>query len=231
MLGGLYLIAAAVLGAPSFWYLPCFWALPIIAGFWVWKPRIGAALSIGPLVSAIVLLHYLAGVWLACPLAFVVLALASILITARESGMARVPLAISVVFLCLSFATDRLFTNRLLIHSYQVKVALDGDAPWGTVGPEWSDDVKPVVLFRPVGDSYCYVAFKSNDLRQRLANRNGSTVSMQVNLFEDFGKERGYSVRSVDGLLLNDGRNIGVDAERFGGQILGSSGEQAISCW
>jgi hypothetical protein len=46
---------------------------------------------------------------------------------------------------------------------------------------------------------------------------------VEYNVFSDFGKERSYNVRSVDGLLLNEGQRTVRDFERFGGQILGST--------
>ena len=103
-------------------------------------------------------------------------------------------------------------------------VALNGRAPWGDVGPEWPDGSAPIVLYRRVGDSYCYDAFKSEELHQRLAPKDGHTVTVDYNIFSDFGKERSYNVRSVDGVLLANGENTLRDFERFGGQILGNSG-------
>jgi len=54
---------------------------------------------------------------------------------------------------------------------------------------------------------------------------------MQVNEFKDFGEERGYNVRAVDGLLLANGSQVVRDAERFSGQILGSSETSSQNCW
>jgi hypothetical protein len=122
-------------------------------------------------------------------------------------------------------------TNQVSVKDFRVQVALDGDAPWGTVDPEWTDTTKPLVLYRRVGDTYCYVAFKSTELRDRLAAKNGSAVSMQINVLRSFGKEYGYNVRSVDGLLLANGTNVVREAERFGGQVLGPSGSSPEPCW
>jgi hypothetical protein len=54
---------------------------------------------------------------------------------------------------------------------------------------------------------------------------------MQINIFKDFGTEHAYNVRSVDGMLLANGHRVVKDAERFGGQILGSSGSSSERCW
>jgi hypothetical protein len=101
-------------------------------------------------------------------------------------------------------------------------VAVDGHAPWGIVGPEWSDHSAPIVLYRRVGNDYCYDAFQSEELRQRLTPRNGQTVKVEYNIFSDFGEEHSYNVRSVDGLQLANGEHVVRDFERFGGRILGS---------
>lgn len=109
-------------------------------------------------------------------------------------------------------------------------VALDGKAPWGDVTPEWKDGPAPIVLYRRVGTSYCYTAFKSQELHDLLASRSGNTAMVELNVFSDFGRERGYNVRSVDGLLLANGERPVRDAERFGGQILGA-GAHEPQCW
>jgi hypothetical protein len=67
-------------------------------------------------------------------------------------------------------------------------------------------------------------------LRQRLASKEGHTITVQYNIFSDFGKERGYNVRSVDGLLLANGEHTVRDFERFGGQILGSGDSSQDNC-
>jgi hypothetical protein len=186
------------------------------------------------LVSVAALLHYFSGVWLALAVICFMAALLCLAAATKESGRIRIPLMLSVAFLCASFLADRLFTGKVVIRSYEVKVSLNGNAPWGTVGPEWSDDTKPLVLYRRVPDGYCYVAFKSKDLRERLATQDGATLPMQINIFTDFGMESGYNVRSVDGLLLADGSKAMQDAERFGGHILDQgviSTPSTDTCW
>jgi len=228
--GGVFLLLSSLLGAPSFWYVPCFGALPIVAVLWAWRPRIGAALSIGPLVGLVVILRYLSGPWLGCGVICVAIWLVFLGMAAKETGHISIPLIVSLGFLSISFLTDRLFTKKVVIRAYQVGVAIEGNAPWGMVGAEWSDGAKPVVLYRRVGDSYCYVAFKSDELRQRLASRHADSVPMEINVFKDFGTERAYNVRSVDGLLLADGQHVVKDAERFGGRISGPS-NSSNECW
>lgn len=232
--GGVCLIFLAALGAPSFWYVPCFYSLPVIAGVWAWRPRLGAALSAGPLISVAVLLHYLSGELLAIVFIGFLAALFCIGMAARESGSVAIPLALSLGFVCACLLADLFFTNKVVVRSYQVNVSLDGNAPWGSVGPEWDDAIKPTVLYRRVEDGYCYIAFKSEKLRDRLAREHRTMVSMQINIMKDFGIERGYNVRSVDGLLLADGSKVVIDAERFGGHILDPgiiTTSSTDSCW
>lgn len=88
------------------------------------------------------------------------------------------------------------------------------------MAPQWSGNSLPIALYSRVGDGYCYDAFQSEELRQRRSLRDGRTVGVEHNVFSDFGKERSYNVRLVDGLLLNDGQHMVRHLERFGGQIV-----------
>jgi len=231
--GGACLVLISLAGIPSWWYFPCFCALPMLSIVWAFKPRIAAGLSVGPLIAAAawVRYEYVAGPWFWVILCGLVAACLLMATAARNFRSIRIPLSLSLAFLVGAIVTDRLFTDQVSVKSFEVKVALKGDAPWGTVGPEWSDGTKPLVLYRRLGDGYCYVAFKSQELSNRLGERDGATVSMQVNIFKDFGSERGYNVRSVDGVLLATGRKTIKDAERFSGQILSPSGTSTESCW
>jgi hypothetical protein len=231
--GGLCLALISLAGIESWWYFPCFCALPILSIVWALKPRVAAGLSVGPLiaVAAWIRFTYEAGPWFWLTLSGLVAACLLVLIATRNLRVIRVPLLLSLAFLAGAFITDRLFTGQVSVKTFQMSVALNGNAPWGTVGPEWSDGTRPLVLYRRVGDSYCYVAFKSRELSDRLAKRGGKTVSMQVNLFKDFGTERGYNIRSVDGVLLASGEKMMRHAEQFSGQVLGPSGTSTESCW
>ena len=227
--GGGALVVMSLLGGPSFWYSVSFCALPVLGIVWLWRPPVAAALSIGPLISVIALLHYLSGMWATSRIWAVAvvagLTMAIALVVAALHGFSgwRLPVLLSLAFVTSAFATDRLFTNKVTVRTYQVYVAVNGHAPWGDVGPEWPDRSTPIVLYRRVGNGYCYDAFKSDGLRQRLAPKDSQIVTVEYNIFSDFGKERSYNVRSVDGLLLADRDHTVRDFERFGGQILGNS--------
>lgn len=230
IIGGALLILMSALGAaPSMWYFFCYCALPVVGIVWFWRPSLAAALSIGPLISLIALMQYVPGIWAssrswaASVIAGLIAAAALVFGALRGFRKWQLPVVLSLAFVVSAFATDRLFTNKTSIRSYQMYVAINGHAPWGDVGPEWSGDSLPVVLYRRVGDTYCYDAFQSEELRQRLSSKDGRTVEVEYNIFSDFGKERSYNVRSVDGFLLNEGQHTVRDFERFGGQMLGNT--------
>lgn len=226
IIGGCLLTLMSAAGAaPSLWYFLCYCALAIIGIVWLWRPSLAAALSIGPLISLVAFMQYVPGMWASSRswAVFVIVGLitaaALVLVALRGFDNWKLPAVLSLAFLISAFATDRLFTNKTAIRSYQMYVAINGHAPWGDVGPDWSGGSMPVVLYRRIGDSYCYDAFKSEELRQRLSSKDGRTVEVEYNIFSDFGNERSYNVRSVDGLLLNEGQHTVRDFERFGGQL------------
>jgi hypothetical protein len=220
----------SLISAPSFWYVPCFGSLVIIGLLWSWKPSLAASLSIGPLLAFAALFQYLSGLRLAIAAMSLILSALLVVATLDNFRMSRLPLLASLSLLVVSFATDRMFTNRITVRAYQMSVALDGNAPWGQVGAQWTDGSPPIVLYRPVGHSYCYDAFQSQELHDRLAGRHRDTVRVEYNISEDFGTERAYNVRSVDGLLLNDGKDVVRNFEWFGGQILRSESGTTDSC-
>lgn len=234
VIGGATLILMSALGAaPSMWYFFCYCALPLVGIVWFWRPSLAAALSIGPLISLVALMQYVSGmwassrIWATAVIAGLITASALVIGALRGFRKWQLPVFLSLAFATSAFATDRLFTNKVSIHSYQMNVSINGHAPWGDVGPEWSGNSLPIVLYRRLGDGYCYDAFQSEELRQRLSPKDGRTVVVEYNVFSDFGKERSYNVRSVDGLLLNEGQRTVRDFERFGGQILGSTSTSA----
>ena len=230
-IGGGCLALMSLLAAPSFWYVPCACALvPLGFVWWFCRPSLAAALSVGPLVAAAAVARYLSGTWLAILAGCLIAAVIIVLVGLRSGQGWKLPLFISIAFLAAAFCTDRLFTNKVSIKTFQMGVALDGKAPWGEVGPEWQDGTAPIVLYRRVGTSYCYTAFKSQELHDRIAQARGNTVTVEYNVFSDFGRQRSYNVRSVDGVVLASGKHVIKDAERFGGQVL-TDGTPVPNCW
>ena len=230
IIGGALLTFMSAMGtAPSMWYFFCYCALPLVGIVWLWRPSLAAALSIGPLISIVALMQYSPAMcassrsWAGSVIIGLIAAAALVVEALHGVRKWQLPVALSLVFVISAFATDRLFTNKTSIRSYQMYVAIDGHAPWGDVGAHWPGRSLPVVVYRRVGDSYCYDAFKSEELRQRLFSKDGRTVEVEYNFFRDFGRERGYNVRSVDGFLLNEGLHTVRDFEQFSGQILGNN--------
>lgn len=117
--GGLLSLMGTIGAAPSFWYLICFWAFPPIGLLWFWKPNLGAALSIGPLLSLALMLRHLPGMWELSRIWATVFTAAFLSAVALVSLALRgfrgwpIPVSISLLFVICAFATDRLFTNRV----------------------------------------------------------------------------------------------------------------------
>jgi len=212
---------AMLLGTPSFWYFPCVCALiPLGFVWWFCRPSLAAALSVGPLVAAAALLRFLSGTWFGILAGGLIAALAFVLLALRDSRRWRIPLFISLAYLAAAFCTDRLFTSKVQVKTYQMSIVLDRKAPWGQVSPDWNDGTPPLVLYRDLYGSFCYTVFRSQELHDRLAQRRANTVTVEYNVFSDFGRTRSYNVRSVDGVLLHDGERVVKDAERFSGEML-----------
>ena len=70
--------------------------------------------------------------------------------------------------------------NQVSIRKYEMSAAFDGKAPWGDVGPESGTEKAPTVLYRKVGQSYCYTAFQVPSLRDRLESENKLLVSVST---------------------------------------------------
>ncbi len=120
--------------------------------------------------------------------------------------------------------------NRVLIRRYEMSVALDGKAPWGQVVSEARSDDRPTVLYRRVGDSYCYTAVDLPSLRERLARENKPLVTVEYNVFTHLGHEGKYTLRSVDGMALAEGNRVIQKTQEFGGQVLIEGDEEELSC-
>jgi hypothetical protein len=90
----------------------------------------------------------------------------------------------------------------------------DGKVPWGPLDPNWSSEI-PVVVYRTINDYYCFDAIFSSELKAQLAASNKTLVTVEYDVFRfrAFGLKRPYDIRSVDGMVFNDGlRNIRPDS-------------------
>ena len=225
-LSGALAILLLLLGAPSFWYFPCavFWTA---FGFvWMIRPLLAAGLSVFPVLAIAVMVveslpnfrqtDVLYRVLLLC----VIVALALIAVSFRSPEARKViPVVISLSLVLAAFAVDRGFTNRLAIHTYSMDWSASGSAPWGNVQTDEKGQ-PPVVIYRNIGGGYCYDAVFSPELKAKLTASEKSLVTVEYNVYSDFGHERGYNIRSVDGLVFKDGSHPLRSGESFGGYIM-----------
>jgi hypothetical protein len=219
--GGICLTLVALVGTPSFWYIPCICAfIPLGFIWWFCKPSVAAALSVGPLVATTALLRFVSGTWFALLATCLIAAFSIVLLALRNGSGWRIPLIVSLAYVAVAFGTDRLFTRKVKIVTFQMKALLNGKAPWGKVAPDWNDGTPPLVIYRDQYGSFCYTVLRSQELLDRIAQKHADTVAVEYNVFNDFGHIRSFNVRSVDGVLLNDGQRVIKDAERFSGQML-----------
>ncbi|HXN20255.1 MAG TPA: hypothetical protein VN875_18100 [Candidatus Binatus sp.] len=106
-----------------------------------------------------------------------------------------------------AFVVYLLFIDKLATRTYQARVALDGKEPFNQMYPPNTADI--VILYRDGRNGViCYDAFRSKELHDRLSPKNGQLVTVQYDTFSDFGKIRGYNVRSVDGMMLANGYHV-----------------------
>ena len=119
--------------------------------------------------------------------------------------------------------------DRVLVRRYEMSLAFDGKAPWGEVGTESTNAETPTVLYRVVGNGYCYTAFQLPSLRDRLEHENKSHVIVEYNVFTTFGHEGKYTLRSVDGVPLAIGNRVIHETREFGGQMV-SGEDETLSC-
>jgi hypothetical protein len=119
--------------------------------------------------------------------------------------------------------------DRVLVRRYEMSLAFDGKAPWGEVGSESATAEAPTVLYRVVGNGYCYTAFQLPSLRNQLEQENKSHVTVEYNVFITFGYEGKYTLRSVDGVPLAIGNRVIHETHEFGGQMI-SDEDETLNC-
>ncbi len=128
--------------------------------------------------------------------------------------------AVILLIIVAGLVTSKVFMNRVSVRTFRMNIAPDGKVPWGEVGPEWENGPAPVVLFRQVGESYCYTALRSPELRDRAIQKSLKSVTVEYNVFRDFGRVRRYTLRTVDGEPFAIGERVIRDTEEFGAQVL-----------
>jgi hypothetical protein len=217
---------AIALGAPSFWYFPCAALLFLSVFLWNNPPR-GASSSLPPLLTFVVLLvsariwDWRGQRWTAILMALALLVALSMCISViRATGLAAFWSTLSFVLIALSFATDRLFTDKVQIRTLQMNYSLDGKTPWADDTQRDAQGKPPVLVFVKRGEGYCYDAVFYEPLMAKLTASHANEVQVQYNVFSDFGKERSYNVRSIDGIMLNDENHETVQHDGYGGTTL-----------
>jgi hypothetical protein len=232
---GAFVTSVLSIGAPSFWYFLCgvLWTLSGLV--WIFRPSIAPALSLVPVLALAVfalriVMHILqegAIDRLLCLAVFLMLGLIVICFQwgARQH---RLALAISLGLVLIAFVVDRHWMHRISVVEYSMNWTVDGVTPWGRVEVDETGQ-PPVVVFRRVNDGYCYDAIFSIELSQKLRASNKPTTSVQYNIFSDFGRQRSYNVRAIDGLIFNDGdRVVRAAQEGYGGYVETSSAAREV---
>jgi hypothetical protein len=214
------------LAAPSFWYFPC--AALLFLSVFLWNnPSRGASASLTLLLPFVVLLvstriwDWRGQRWTAVLMAFTLLVALSMCITViQAAGLAVFWSTLAFVLITLSFATDRIFTDKVQVRTLQMSYSLDGKTPWADDTQRDAHGRPPVLVFVKSGEGYCYDAVFYQPLMAKLAASHANQVQVQYNVFSDFGKERSYNIRSIDGIMLNDDNHEIVQNDGYGGTTL-----------
>ncbi len=233
-LSGTLAILLLLLGAPSFWYFPCAVLWTAFGFVWMIRPSLAAGLSVFPVLAIAVMVvetspnFQQTDLYYRLLLLCVIVALVLIATSFRSREAQKViPAAISLSLVLVAFGVDRAFTNKLTIHTYSMDWSASGSAPWGNVQRDEKGQ-PPVVIYRSVGEGYCYDAIFSPELKAKLTRSNKTVVAVEYNVFSDFGHERGYNIRSVDGLVFNDGSRSLRPGDSYGGYIM--KGPSSVDC-
>jgi hypothetical protein len=143
----------------------------------------------------------------------------------------RSRLSLIAVLMAVVIAGSVLWLNwdQVSVRRYEMSIGFDGKTPWGEVGTESATSEAPTVLYRSVGNGYCYTAFQLPSLRDRLKHENESRVAVEYNVFITFGHEGKYTLRSVDGVPLATGKRVIRETGEFGGQML-SGEDETLNC-
>lgn len=219
------------LGGPSFWYVPCAALLFLSTFLWL-NPRRGASSSL-PFLLAFVMLLISTRVWDSPGQRWTAFWMSLALLLALSMCIAVISATRIAVFWCtlsfaliaLSFATDRIFTNRVQIRTVQMSYSLDGKTPWSDNTQRDAQGRAPVLVFVRTGEGFCYDAVFYQPLMAKLTASRPNTVQVQYNVFIDFGKERSYNIRSIDGTMLNDENHEIVQQDGYGGTTLVPEGD------
>jgi hypothetical protein len=147
----------------------------------------------------------------------------------RWTRRSRLPLIAVLMAAIIAVSVLWLNWDQVSVRRYEMSIGFDGKTPWGDVGAESATSEAPTVLYRSVGNGYCYTAFQLPSLRDRLKHENNSRVAVEYNVFITFGHEGKYTLRSVDGVPLATGKRVIRETGEFGGQML-SGEDETLNC-
>jgi hypothetical protein len=225
-------VFVSLFAAPSFWYVPC--SILLILSIYLWRnPSEGAsasfpiALTFTIALVILELLHHAHEIIIFIGLFALGVAMCIIILDA--TGISRRWLAASVGLVALSFAVDYFFTNQVHIVTLQAHYSIDGTTPWGDDARRDSKGDAGVMVYTKVGGGYCYDTVFYAPLKKSLVAEKPFTVTVQYNVFSDFGHERSYNIRSINGLQFNDDKHNLIDADSEGGTSL-NSGSASPTC-
>lgn len=231
MTSGAWLAVVLSLGSPSFWYWICA-ILWIPCGLiWLIRPQLAVGLSAFPVIGMIGVATWLATAiahgrmrldpWVVATGAVITIAVALILVSLRDHATRKVwTFTVSLALVLMSFGVDRLFTNKIEVRTLSMEWSANGVTPWSDAEERGERGEIPTILYLKVRGGYCYDAVFAPELKARLMLEDKPTATVEYNLFLDFGAERGYNIRSVDGLVLNSGnRAVAPTEDGYGGTI------------
>jgi hypothetical protein len=213
---GALLLILTVLGGLVFFPLCCS-LLWLVSGFvWLSRPSVAARICAFPVLATSAgfrwaLLPSLREhvrrpvTWVDVLAALcVVVALTLVVIAIWKTARTFAPLAITLVFMVAAFFADRGLINETAVHTFPMKWTVDDSAPWGHVD---FDKTKgpPIVLYREYDGGYCFDVLYSDELRRKLIEINKPSVRVIYSSYKDFGRERGYNLVSVEGLIFTQG--------------------------
>jgi hypothetical protein len=202
-----------LLGGSS-WIALCFFSLVPLGILGFRRPALAAVLSIGPLLgigSSIAipragpgevsypLIAAFIAFGVVVPLTALVAGALFLLTALRDLRRSWLPLFLSVAFVAASFLADHFLIDVNTMRTYKMQFSLDGKK---------LDIAMPqgeILVYRSVGNGYCFDEIKSQRLRDWLASKQNDEVSVQYQITRDFGRVRGYNVLTVDGIDVRYG--------------------------
>jgi hypothetical protein len=202
-LTGFFLIHVLSEFRATFWHQACAWAFALGAVAWCWRPDIAAGLSLGPTLGLVFSFRDLGEGPNQLELALcIIVPIALLLIVGRlrpPQERLMFPVVVSLAFIVIAFATDRLFTNINKISTFDMSWADNGEAPWGKVEPSTRDGEPLTIFYRRFREGYCYDFVYSSQVRNWLLAAGTQTVKVEYDRFNGFGELESWDIRTING--------------------------------